>query len=237
MSLPTLYERLIEKANSNIYITHEEDLRRKGYSATDNIVRPLVIQIAEYLVTHDERTISKPELLKLGYWTEYGLTPAPLIVSLIKENILHNSTFDNEERLFFAYDQMNDYYCAKAVMDMCRTKETVRQYLLENVLGINGNKLEKTWNVDLFVNACALYAEKYGEECIDIIDTLNDDEKYEVFSRYVSSFQWRNTSGLSGQTFIELLRRYLRCWRSIEQTELLKTKLQTFPPLNYKKNG
>ena len=124
VSLPTLYERLIEKANTNIYIAHEEDLRRKGYSATDNIVRPLVIQIAKYLVTHDERTISKPELVKLDYWNEYGLTPAPMIVSLIKENILHNSTFDNEERLFFAYTY-EERSALRSVVDKMNSRNTV----------------------------------------------------------------------------------------------------------------
>ena len=209
VSLPTLYERLIEKANANIFSSLEDNLRKLGYSANDDLLRPLIAQIAEYLVTHDERTISKAELLKLSYWTEYGLTPPPYISCLIKENILHDSTCNNVEKLYFAYDQMNDYYCAKAIMDMCSTKDEVRKYLSAKVLGIEGNKLGFSWNVDLFVNACVLYADKYGEECIDVIDALTeDDDRRDIFSRYVKSFEWRKTRGISRDAFTELLNKY-----------------------------
>ena len=209
VSLPTLYERLIEKANTNIYTAREEDLRRLGYTAGDDFLGPLIGQIAEYLVTHDERSISKSDLIKLNYWTEYGLTPAPYIRCLIKENILHDSAFEDVEKYYFAYDQMNDYYCAKAIMDMCSTQEDVRAYLSEKVLGIENNTLGFSWNIDLFVNTCVLYAEKYKEECIDIIDTLTgDDDRWEVFSRYVKSFEWRNSKGITGDTVLELLRKY-----------------------------
>ena len=209
VSLPDLYERLIEKAGSNIYTIQEEDLRRHGYYAYENLFRPLIDQIAKYLVTHDERSISKSELVKLSYWSEYGLIPATYIKCLIKENILHDTIFENEEILYFAYDQMNDYYCAKAIMDMYNTKEKARKHLSEKVLGINNNNLEFTENLDLFVNACVLYAEKYNEECIDIIDVLtNDDNKEKVFSRYISAFQWRTSRNLSRKAFIELLHKY-----------------------------
>ncbi len=209
VSLPDLYERLIKKADENIYFAREEELRRLGYNVGDDLSRPLIGQIAEYFVTHGEKLISKSELAKLSYWTEYGLTPAPYINCLIRENILHDSTFDNVEKLYFAYDQMNDYYCAKVIMDMCSTKEAVRKFLSEKVLGIDNNRIEFFWNIDLFINACVLYAEKYGEECIDIIDELTEDyDQEEVFSRYISAFQWRNTRGISEDSFIELLHKY-----------------------------
>lgn len=209
VSLPDLYERLIAKANSNIYNIQAEDLRRHGYNTYENLFRPLINQIAEYLVKHNERSISKSELVNLSFWSEYGLIPAPYINCLIKENILHDFPFENEKELYFAYDQMNDYYCAKAIMDMCRTKEAVRQYLSEKVLGINNNALEFTGNIDLFVNTCVLYTEKYKEECIDIIDILSKDEdKNKIFSRYISAFQWRNPRSLSGADFIKLLHKY-----------------------------
>ena len=209
VSLPNLYERLIEKASTNIYTANEENYRRLGYTANDDLLRPLIGQIAEYLVTHNERSISKSDLTKLNYWTEYGLTPAPYIRSLIKENILHDFAYEDVEKYYFAYDQMNDYYCAKAIMDMYSNKEGVRKYLYEKVLRIEENKLGSLWNVDLFVNTCVLYAEKYKEECIDIIDSLTEDEdRKEVFSRYVKSFEWRNSKGITGEAFIELLRKY-----------------------------
>ncbi len=208
VNLPTLYERLLEKANVNIYHAHQSELKNKGYSETDDLLRPLIVQIAEYLVKNNERSISKAELSKLGFWTEYGLTPAPFISSLVKENVLHDTTFDNVERMYFSYDQMNDYYCAKAILSMCSTKNEVRNYLSEKVLGIENKRLESYGNIDLFVNACVLYAEKYGEECIDIIDELVEDDRWDVFARYINAFEWRNTKNITGEDFIELLRKY-----------------------------
>ena len=209
VSLPILYERLIKKAEENIYFAREEELIRLGYNTGDDLFRPLISQISEYLVTHDERSIAKSELAKLSYWTEHGLTPAPYISCLIRENILHDSVYGKVEKLYFAYDQMNDYYCAKAIMDMYSTKEAVRKYLSEKVLRIENNRIEFFWNIDLFIDTCVLYAEKFGEECIDIIDELTeDDNKREIFSRYVSTFQWRNPGDFSEDTFTELLRKY-----------------------------
>ncbi len=248
VSLPVLYERLIEKASANVYAAHEKELSSLGYDAPSNLFRSLIDQIAKYLVTHDERSISKSELMKLDYWRESGLTPAPYIQYLIKENILHDSPFENlhdspfenlhdspfenEKKLYFAYDQMNDYYCAKAIIGMYNTKEEARKYLSEKVLGINNNTLEFSWNIDLFVNACVLYAEKYNEECIDIIDVLTKNEdKEKVFSRYVSSFQWRKPENLSGEAFIELLLKY-PCRLNDLWSMLIGNSVKIFHPFN-----
>lgn len=63
--------------------------------------------------------------------------------------------------------------------------------------------------MDLFVNACTLYAEKYSEECIDIIDVLeNADDKWQVFSRYMDSFQWRDIRYIPADNFMDMLKKY-----------------------------
>lgn len=208
VNLPTLYERLLEKANIDIYHAHESELKSKGYSETDDLLKPLIVQIASYLVKNDERSISKTELVNLGFWAEYGLTPVPFIYSLIKENILHDTTFNDVERLYFSYDQMNDYYCAKAIISMYSTKEEIREYLSQKVLRIENKKLGSYGNIDLFINVCVLYAERYDEECIDIIDELSKDDRRDVFAKYVNAFEWRNIKNITGEDFLELLHKY-----------------------------
>lgn len=75
-------------------------------------------------------------------------------------------------------------------------------YIKADVLNIVNGKLNNPENVDLFVNICALYAEKYGEECIEIIDAIdNDNDKYFIFSRYLTSFEWRNKENLPVNQF------------------------------------
>ena len=207
VSLPELYERLIEKTGLNVY--NALDLRSKGFSEGDDILSPLIGQIASHMITNDHRGITKTDLMKLSYWSEYGLVPAQYVGQLVKEELLHNYASDGEEYYFFAYDQMNDYYIAKAILDTCTCREDVGDYLTKNILGINDGTLGNYGNIDLFVNVCALYAEKYGEECINIIDTLDDEnDKWEVLSKYIRSFQWRNTKNISVDLIYDLLKKY-----------------------------
>ena len=209
VDLPTLYERVIEQANKSIYKLLEPTLRDKGYTEEDNFLEPLITLIASYFVSHNEYSIPKDELMKLSYWSETDLTAVIIIKRLAQEQILYDMNYDGVERFYFAYDQMNDYYCAKAILKKYENKEDVRRYLLEDVLGIVGGNLTKSWNTSHFINACALYADKYGEECIDIIDNLEDDyDKLYVFSEYIKSFEWRNSAHLPADKLYEYLKTY-----------------------------
>ena len=209
VALPTLYDRVIEHANGNISRFLRAELRLKGYTEDDDIMSPLITEIAEWLVSHDKSSISQKDLAQLNYWAEFGLNAASFVRHLVKEHILHDSNFEGVETLYFAYDQMNDYYCAKTIIQKSQMKDEVRQYLSDKILGIQNGELGNSWNVDLFVNACTLYAEKYGEECIDIIDVLeNADDKWQVFSRYIDSFQWRDIRYIPADNFMDMLKKY-----------------------------
>lgn len=209
VSLPALYEKVLKRANKNMYQILGEELRQKGYIEEDDILCPLIMKIAEWLIVHDERSISQKELVRLEFWTEHGLSAVPFIRQLIREHILHDSIIEGEERLYFAFDQMNDYYCAKAIIEKCQTREEAREYLSKKVLGIENGELGNSWSLDLFVNSCALYAEKYGEECINIIESLEStDDRWQVFSRYIDSLQWRDGRYISTEYFESLLKKY-----------------------------
>ena len=169
VGLPTLYNRVVEHANNNIARFLRAELRQKGYTEDDDILSPLITEIAEWLVSHDERSIPQRDLARLNFWTESGLNAVPFVRHLVREHILHDSIFEGVETLYFAFDQMNDYYCAKAIIQKKQAKDAVCGYLSDKILRIQDGELGNSWNVDLFVNTCALYAEKYGEECIDII--------------------------------------------------------------------
>ena len=51
VSLPALYERLIEHANINIYKSMKDALINNGYSEDDNILNPLIFEIAATMVS------------------------------------------------------------------------------------------------------------------------------------------------------------------------------------------
>ena len=230
VSLPRLYERLIEKVNNSIFTAL--DLRSKGYSEGDDILRPLISQISSRMVVNEHRAITKAELMQLRYWNEYGLFAAPLINSLVKEGMLHCYADEDIEYYYFAYDQMNDYYCAKAILDAHGNKTDLRRSLSDKILKIENGKLNNYSDIDIFVHTCALYAEKYDEECIDIIDSIKeDDDKWEVFSRYLCSFQWRDSAHISKQLFFELLKKY-PCKKDDPWPVLIGNSVKIGHPLN-----
>lgn len=207
VSLPELYDRIIERTNMSIFRSLEPELKRKGYSEDNDFLGPLITQIADSMVSHDTRFITKENLMSLNYWTEYGLTPAAFANLLVKEHIFQDSVFQKKETYFFSYDQMNDFFCAKAIMKKYDTKDKVRNYLSDIVLGIKDGKISKSWNIDLFINVCALYADEYGEECIDIIDRLNSNQE-QVFDRYIDSFQWRDNRNIPVEHLYDLLQKF-----------------------------
>lgn len=118
----------------------------------------------------------------MNFWGDYDISAIPFVRQLQKERLLYESIYSESKRLHFAYDQMNDYFCAKAIISRAKDRTEVIAYIKDDVLNIVNGKLNNPENVDLFVNICALYAEKYGEECIEIIDAIdNDNDKYFIF--------------------------------------------------------
>ena len=209
VSLPELYDRVIAHANKNICRIFAKELQQKGYIGDEDILSSLITEISEWLVQQEKRFIPKKELIHLSFWTEYGMRVAPFVSQLLKEHILLDSIFEGVETMYFAFDQMNDYYCAKAIIKKCQTRKETRTYLSEKILKIHKGELGSSWNIDMFVNACALYAEKYGEECIDIIDNVESfDDKWLIFSRYIDSFQWRNSRYIPTEYLSTLLKKY-----------------------------
>ena len=99
----------------------------------------------------------------------------------------------SEEYLYFSYDQMNDYFCAEAILSSAKDEDEIKQCIIEKVLKIRNKKIENYGNQDIFINICILYAEKYGEECIEIIDNIDNEmgDKDELFAKFIRSYQWR----------------------------------------------
>lgn len=208
-SLPELYEQLVESVNEKLVTTYKEIPDLNAYSNRNNILMPLVMQIAAYLISHDQRFLSREELEKLTYWSVYGLKAPSLIPILENENILYRTVYNNDERFYFAYDQMNDYYCAKSIFQTPGEKESFRQIMAEMVLGIKEGVLTNHQNIELFINCCSLFADKYKEECIDIIDSIADEEDRKwIFRDYIASFQWRKNIYLPFEQFVKLLNTY-----------------------------
>ena len=229
VSIPKLYEGLIKNVEKRLFdIPRVKEL---GYCEKNDILEPLIEQISEKMLSNERRWILKSELSKLSYWSEYGFTCPAFVWQLEREGLIHDYKQKGNQYYFFAYDQMNDYFCAKAIFYLYSNKNDIRLYLKNKVLKINDKSRVYYGNIDLFVYACALYAEKYGEECIDLIDELNEAGKYECFTRYVKSYQWRDKNYIKGKLLLSLLNIY-PCELDILWSMLIGNSTKVNHPLN-----
>ena len=209
VELPTLYERLLEKANEKLHMEKAKLIEAAGYDQSDNIVLPIVEAISQKTLLTGKRHFEKSEIESMPIWNSLGLTARPLITQLIRENILHDYESDGKNYVYFSFDQMNDYFSAKTIFSMFGTEEEIRKYVCENVLGIVDGEFKNWGSEDLFAHICALYAEKFEKECIDIIQSINDEsDREDLFRIYIESFEWRRKIYLSISELLKLCNEY-----------------------------
>lgn len=209
VELPVLYERLLEKANDKLHIQLAKVIETAGYDQSDNIVLSIVEAISKETLLTGKRHFEKNEIESMQIWKSMGLTARPFITQLIRENILHDYESDGKNYVYFSFDQMNDYFSAKTILSMFHTEEEIRKYISENVLGIVDGEFKNWGSEDLFAHVCALYAEKFGTECIDIVQSINDELAREnLFRTYIESFEWRSKIYLSISELLKLCNEY-----------------------------
>lgn len=209
VELPVLYERLLEKANDKLHMKLEKAIETAGYDQSDNLVLPIVEAISKQTLLTGKRHFEKSEIESMPIWDSLGLVARPFITQLIRENILHDYESDGKNYVYFSFDQMNDYFSAKTILSMFQTEEEIRKYVYEHVLGIVDGEFKNWGSEDLFAHVCALYAKKFGKECIDIIQSINDEsERKDLFRTYIESFEWRSKNYLSIPELLKLCNEY-----------------------------
>lgn len=198
----TLFERIIAKANI-------EAQRAIGLDGSQNILMYLIKEIVEFQISCSKKSISYCELYKLDFWGTFGLADKkiPFITALKKVGMLFTFVLNDTEYCYFGYNLFEDFIWAKVIIDKYSDKSCLKNYLIEDLLVIKNNKITNRLNFDIFIIVCSLYAEKYNEECIDIIDTLSDDlyDKQEIINRYIDSFLWRKPRSVKSGVFIDFL--------------------------------
>ena len=208
VSLTELYDRLTEKVTRHI-----KNLKSMPtlFELSDdcNIVELFLLELAAEFMDSHAKSITEDDLYRLDFWRKYGIPAMVFVNQMVNENILIDFPAVNGGKNYaFAYDQMNDYFCAKVIINHYE-KQEIRHYLIDNVLEIENGQLNNFADMGLFTHVCALYAQKYHEECIDVIECLTTDkDKGTAFSAYLSSFEWRAGSNVSGDEVFQLVKRY-----------------------------
>lgn len=208
-SLPTLYDRLVESANKNIFPILEKRYKLIGFTEDDNIVQSLVDEISTLVFDRKEKNILESDLASIPFWTANDLPLRPFMSLLAKENLVHTNLIAGNERYFFAYDQMNDYFFARSLFSHDMSDMSIRKTLYEDILQVNDNNIVNLSNSDVFVICCAIYAQKFGKECIDLIDGLPEGfEKGYIVKSYIRSFIWRDKEYISSNVFLAVAQKY-----------------------------
>ncbi|MCL2592035.1 MAG: hypothetical protein FWD82_01595 [Defluviitaleaceae bacterium] len=195
----TLFEKIIEKTGEDI----EKTINVDGLSGS---FKNFVAEVVQFMVDNDSHYISKMDILNLGYWKTHGLDnhKTPFIAALEKSGLLL-SFFRSESYIYsFGYNLLEDFLLAKHMFKKFSDKESLKIYLQNEVSKIN--KGDFRVDINVFIIICGLYAEKYGEECIDVInDVVDENYKYDLAKHYVESFIWRKSNNINSEYFIDFV--------------------------------
>lgn len=196
---------MIKKADS-------EAQTAAGISDSVYLLDALIDEMALFRLKTNSFTITQSDLFSFTFWDHYGLSnkKIPYVASLQKTGLLIGTVYDEEETYYLGYNLLEDYVCAKAIVKSHKTADDFISYLSNDLLNIHGGKIHNHNNIDIFIIACGLYAEKHRKECFEYIakDVTNEFDIEDIASRYLESFTWRTTSSVSADAFISFLTKH-----------------------------
>ena len=183
--LITMINKILEQAD-------KEGAVESGYDESIGMLKNLLYDI----IDRNQEGITKLTILNSYVWSLYGVINKLVYIKAIERSgVLVSYVRDGEEYYYIGYNLLKDYLYASRIIDREKNKEKIKEYCSEQLLaideaGIIKNKENKT----IFVMLSALYAVKFREECIDIVDKVEDDqEKIELVDQYLKTFTWRSS--------------------------------------------
>lgn len=194
------------------FISRVDDEIQKALNIPDSgsIIKDLLIELAKWQLVHDKNSISRKELFRLEFWSDYGIQNKPhFIANLLKSGLLIDYLYKNEEVYSFGYNLLEDYLKAQVVKSEFTDKEQTKAYLEHVVLNIENGEIGNCNNIDVFLFACYFYYEKFGEDCIELLEKISDENDcYDLANRYIKSFSWRPAHTLSTELFRSIANNY-----------------------------
>lgn len=199
-----LFEELINETNNEL-------LKENNILINKNILLKLIYEIIRIQISKKENSISQEDLLRLEFWETFGLNTNKInsIRIIEKSGLLNTFTTKNEERYYLGYNLLEDYLSAKMIVETHTDKSELREYIKNDVLGICNGKISKPNNRDLYIAICSLFAEKYNEECIDIIEKINENYNLTLlYHSYINSYNLRKANTINSKYFIDFVNKH-----------------------------
>lgn len=199
-----LFEKLINETNNEL-------LKENNILINKNILLNLIYEIIKIQISKKENSISQEDLLRLEFWETFGLNSNKIntIRIIEKSGLLNTFTTKNEERYYLGYNLLEDYLGAKMIVETHTDKSELREYIKNDLLGICNGKISKPNNRDLYIAICSLFAEKYNEECIDIIEKINENYNLTLlYHSYINSYNLRKANTINSKYFIDFVNKH-----------------------------
>ena len=150
-------------------------------------LKDLLNEIISFCIERKCSGISKEDILKLPVWGTYGIiNKVQYLTSIERFGILTDYALNNTDVYYIGYNLLDEYLKAKRILDSSDNKECVRKSAAELLTNLDVD------NESVFVMLASLYPSKFHEECIDLIDDLDEYNKGIIIDWYFASFTWRN---------------------------------------------
>lgn len=198
--LLTLIDRVLRQAD-------QEGSRGAGLSEEVGMLKPLIYEILD---TSTNGAITKQALFGLPAWSTYGVgNKSGYLNAIERAGVLTSFVREQEENYYIGYNLLEDYLKASRIVEREQSKEKIMEYCEKILFDIDDEGNIKNYgNESVFTMVASLYAMKYGDELVELIDKVKDDwDKNRLIDDYYSSFIWRS-SYITYDNFFELINKY-----------------------------
>ena len=200
----SLFDKLINKAD-------EEAQRAAGIKEDMSLLWELIDEMAAFRLKTNTLTIVRADLFDFTFWDRYGLATKkiPYVASLMKSGLLIGMASGDDEAYYLGYNLLEDFVCARTIIKRYKEPAELASYLLNDLLKVEAGTIKNRCNIDIFIIACGLYAEKHHTECFeDVAQNVSDEaDNDDLARRYIESFMWRRATSVNADTFLSFLRK------------------------------
>lgn len=198
--LTSLIEAVLEQAD-------KEASKEAGLQEKTGMLKPLFYDLIDAV---EQEPATLQILLRLPVWATYGVTNKIAYIRAIERAGVLVSYVRNQEEIFYiGYNLLEDYLQASRIIAREQKKEKIIDYCKKQLLKINEEgEITNYGNESIFAMLASLYAIKFGEECVGIIDELSDDwDRDRLLEQYIRTFAWRS-SYVTFDDFLSLIKKY-----------------------------
>lgn len=198
----SLFDRLITKAD-------EEAQKSVGIIDYVPILHDLIDELTNIRLSKSSLTISQSDLFDLKFWERYGISTKKVsfVASLVRTGLLISIAHEGAESYYLGYNLLEDFVCAKTILNKYGKKSDLIEYLQHELLKIENGCIKQYQNIDIFIVLCGIYADKKHDECFEDVESMITDklEKDDIVRRYVESFLWRKASSVDADSFLSFI--------------------------------